>query len=121
MIATDMASSITNKSAVDHFPGITWEEVKGLTGAVDMLIGFDNHNVFPVEKARKGSLALWSSVFGTGWMLAGRTAGNCACGDCRWLAQPTVNSAATSFKPPDFISAEALGTETPARCAACKS
>ena len=53
LIATDMASSITDKSAVDHFPGITWEEVKGLTRAVDMLIGFDNHNVFPMEKARK--------------------------------------------------------------------
>jgi hypothetical protein len=39
---------------------------------MDMLTGFYNHGMFPVEKARKESVALWSSRFGTGLMLAGR-------------------------------------------------
>jgi hypothetical protein len=121
-IATDIQHHITDESVVMKFRGVRWEEVKGLSGMVDLLIGFDNHDVFPVETAREQDMALWKSKFGTGWMLAGRPAAGCTCGDygCRSMAV-SANSALTIFKPPDFISAEAFGTETPAHYAACRN
>jgi hypothetical protein len=48
-----------------------------LEGRADFLIWFDNHGVFQVKKARRESMALLSTRFGTGWMLAGRTVTDC--------------------------------------------
>jgi hypothetical protein len=40
------------------------------------------HGVFLVEKARKESVDMWSSRFGTRWMLEDRTVMGCTCDDC---------------------------------------
>jgi hypothetical protein len=114
-IATDIQHSIIDMSMVEEFP----EDVQGLAGPVDMLIGFDNHGVFLVEKARKESMALWSSRFK---MLARRTSTGCACNECSCGAVAvTANFAMAAFKPLDFISTEALGTVTQAHSAALRN
>jgi hypothetical protein len=67
-------------------------------------------------------MTLWSTRFRTGWMLVGRTEMGCACGGCSCKATAvTANVAVAALKPVDFISAEALGTETLAHCAACRT
>ena len=70
-IATNIRNSATTNLLMLCLE-VHWEDVQGLTGLMDMLTGFYNHGMFPVEKARKESVALWSSRFGTGLMLAGR-------------------------------------------------
>jgi len=49
-IAKDIRHSIIDRLVVKKFPKVSFEDVQGLTGSVDMLIGFHNHSVFPVEK-----------------------------------------------------------------------
>ncbi len=89
-----------------------------MAGRVDMLLGFNTMGCFPVEADRKGSLALWSSQLGTGWMIAGQPQLSCTCKSCTCTVAVNMVSA-EHFQPLDFIRAEALGTDTPARCAAC--
>jgi hypothetical protein len=36
-----------DQEAVAAFPWVSWKEVKGVTGRVDMLWGFDNLKIFP--------------------------------------------------------------------------
>jgi hypothetical protein len=59
-IVTDVNSGLGREAAA-AFPQVEWEDVKGMAGRVDLLLGFDNMGCFPVEADRKGSLALWSS------------------------------------------------------------
>jgi hypothetical protein len=120
-IATDLRHTLKDSSVLADFPEVTWEQVEGLSGQVELLIGMDNCRVFPAERSRKNSVALWASQFGTGWMLAGTTAASCACSECKCALPARAAAAAAMFRPPDFISAEAMGTETPARCATCRS
>jgi hypothetical protein len=118
-IVTDVNSSLDREVAA-AFPQVEWEDVKGIAGHVDLLLGFDNMGCFPVEGDRKGSLALWSSQLGTGWMIAGRPQQGCMCKSCTCtVVANTVG--AEHFQPLDFIRAEALGTDTPARCVACRN
>jgi hypothetical protein len=77
----DVNSSLDREAAA-AFPQVDWEAVKGVAGGVDMLLGFDNLGCFPVEADRKGSLALWSSQLGTGWLIAGRPQPSCTCESC---------------------------------------
>jgi hypothetical protein len=95
--------------------------VEGVAGKVDMLLGFDIHGIFPLEKERKGQLALWSSRLGTGWMIAGRADPECQCNKCECTVAISNNLTASCFQPLDFIRAEAMGTDTPARCPTCRS
>jgi hypothetical protein len=57
-IATDIMHSITDKTVVEKIPEVWWEDLQGLTGTADMLIRFDKHGMFPVEKVRRESMAL---------------------------------------------------------------
>ncbi len=87
---------------------------------MNLLLGFDNMGCFLVEADRKGSLSLWSSQLGTGWMIAGRPQQSCVCESCTCTVV-TNAVGAEHFQPLDFIRAEALGTDTPARCEACRN
>jgi hypothetical protein len=59
---------------------------------------------------------MWNSKLVTGWMIAGQAWLSCSCENCTCVALMNgVN--AELFKPLDFIRAEALGMDTPARCA----
>lgn len=66
----------------------------------------------------KDSLELLSSQLGTGWMIARRAQLGCTFEECACTASVYVVRA-EYFQPLDFICAEALGTETLARCVAC--
>ncbi len=118
-IVKDVNSSLDREAAA-AFPQVEWEDVKGMAGHVDLLLGFNNMGCFLVEADRKGSLALWSSQLGTGWMIADRLQQSCTCESCTCTVVTNM-VAVEHFQPLDFIKVEALGTNTPARCAACRN
>lgn len=99
-IATDLRHTLKDSSVLADFPEVTWEQVEGLSGQVELLIGMDNCRVFPAERSRKNSVALWASQFGTGWMLAGTTAASCACSECKCALPTRAAAAAAMFRPP---------------------
>src|SRR5450830_458158 len=119
-ITTDLTSCLDREAAA-AFPDVPWEDVKGVQGKVEMLMGYDNAGIFPLERERKGQLALWSSRLGTGWMIAGRADPECQCNKCECTVAISNNLTASCFQPLDFIRAEAMGTDTPARCPTCRS
>jgi hypothetical protein len=85
-------------------------------GTVQLLLGMDHLYLHPKEVERTGSLALFLSFFGirTGWSVAG----NLAKGASGKVFVGAIRQG--HYVPLDFLSAEALGTETLRRCAAYK-
>jgi hypothetical protein len=66
-IVTDINCGLDWEAAA-AFPQVNLEDLKDAAGWVDILLGFNNFEIFPKEVARKDSLALWSFQLGTGWM-----------------------------------------------------
>ena len=134
-------------SMAESFPEASPEEVLGVSGEVEMLIGLDAAGIFPKKTRCVGRAALWASNFGSRWMLVGSQP---APEDkfCRVLVAQDeetallkpglkLRSRATSavlpkkmtepcsgsvdhFVPSNFIAAEAMGTEVPRRCPSCR-
>jgi hypothetical protein len=75
----------------------------------------------PREQERGDGVVLYQSESNTGYV---------ACGDLNWVGGHRVEGKpktkvlscwSTLFNPPEFIPAEAMGTELPQRCPACKN
>ena len=88
----------------------------------EMLIGLDYINLHPSKYKEVGRLAVLTSAFGTGVLVAGGGGGSN-------MAQHAVFGGSTSnmprcfatAKPPvDFLTAEGFGVDLPKRCKACK-
>jgi hypothetical protein len=90
-IITDVNSRLDREAAA-AFPQVEWEAVKGVAGP-----GFDNLGCYPVEADCKGSLALWSSQLGTGWMIAGRPQLSYTCESC--MGMVAVNTVGAEHLP----------------------
>jgi hypothetical protein len=87
-------------------------------GPIQLLIGMDNMEEAPREEDRAQGVALYSSRFGTGYV----TGGNMTCLPGQQPTPVKVLSCRTMlFNPPEFIPAEAMGTELPRRCPACRN
>ena len=56
------------------FPEVPAGGLVTAAGEVSLLMGQDNHRLFPTERRRVGDAALYASRFGTGFIAAGRTA-----------------------------------------------
>jgi hypothetical protein len=102
--------------AKQAFVSIPEKEIQAPRGVVNLLIGLDHLYLHPVEVERTGNLVLYLSMFGirTGWIVAG---------NLKEAARGTVWVGSVRqghYVPLDFLSAEALGTETMRRCSACK-
>jgi hypothetical protein len=119
-------------------------------GDIDLLIGLDRLDLAPVPWETRGCLTLFKSRFGSGWFVAGkvecqsskteREATVLLCADAYDPGELEVTPAGSQgkescfcqtavclsvrrglFAPADFLSAEAMGTEMPRRCATCKN
>ncbi|OBQ35853.1 MAG: hypothetical protein AN484_26035, partial [Aphanizomenon flos-aquae WA102] len=129
-------------SEVMHkFPEVTPEDVPDEEGPVDMLLGLDAACMFPEKVRSEGGAALYSSEFGTNWMLVGtqhdvEDGFNQVMEDRRTEAKTRTMAAQAAmlpakqgepgwkgkefFVPSNFIAAEAMGTEVPRRCPSCR-
>jgi len=101
---------------VEAFPEVPEAEVCYPKGEVNLLIGLDNAFLHPVEVERTENMILYISMFGvkTHWMVAGLVSSGSK------FRAIVAGARVGHFVPLDFISAEALGTEMPRRCASCK-
>jgi hypothetical protein len=88
-------------------------------GPIHMLIGMDHMKDTPWEQDRAEGVVLCQSEFN-----------NLACGNMNkefsnqrreGPAVKVLSCRSGLFNPPDFIPAEAMGTELPRRCPACKN
>jgi hypothetical protein len=86
-------------------------------GRVDILVGICDVDLAPKEVHRAGRLILLQSKFGTGYLVGGRVGQ----GDSGpKLTGRALKARINTFTPMDFISAEAVGTDVPRRCATCR-
>ncbi|OBQ33301.1 MAG: hypothetical protein AN484_27275, partial [Aphanizomenon flos-aquae WA102] len=127
---------------IDNFPEVTRDDIEDDQGPVDMLIGMDAASLFPAKVRTEGKTALYSSEFGTNWLMAGRQQpSDSGYADVMMtvrketseraakarpamteekLLQPSCR-AVEHFVPHNFIAAEAMGTDMPRRCTSCKN
>jgi hypothetical protein len=98
----------------EHFPETDVGKFSNPGGEIDLLIGMDNHQLWPKEVSRGKRLLLWESRIknDSPLIVAGSVASS---GPWAFSGHARV----THFNPQDFISAEALGTDIPRRCKAC--
>jgi hypothetical protein len=114
---TGNATSLNLGKAKALFPSAA-SMLESRAGPIQLLIGMDHMEEAPREEDRAQGVALYRSKFGTGYVAGGNMT-------CLPGHQPTpvkVLSCRTMlFNPPEFIPAEAMGTELPRRCPACRN
>ncbi len=104
------------------FPSVA-DNLEPPTGPIQLLVGLDHmeeapKEEAPKEEARAQGVALYSSRFGTGYV----TGGDMTPPQGQDSTPVRVLSCRTTFfNPPEFIPAEAMGTELPRRCPACRN
>ena len=105
--------------AQNLFPQLTGHKLQQAQGEIDLLIGMNYANLLPTQVSINDNLALYTSLFGTGFVVGGKIGSTLSNLDS-FAGIVTTNS--TFFiKTPDFITAEGLGVDTKRRCKACGS
>jgi hypothetical protein len=105
----------------DMFPQISDMSIKNPMGKVDILIGLPHNGLHPKELATVGNLRLYESQFGSGHLIGGKIGNDGHQTDSVTLTATVLKIRQGHFSPMDFLSAEAVGTEVPRRCAFCKN
>ena len=122
----EITSSIKEVSKSDFeiankmFAGTRQMSIENPSGKVDILIGLAHNGIHPKEVATVGNLRLYESMFGSGHLFGGKIGSNGHQTGGATLTATVLKIRQGHFSPPDFLSAEAVGTETPRRCATCK-
>ena len=117
-----ITGDISSPSDVDlqeFFPQSDVQKITLPSGSVDLLVGINYPNLFPVQIASKGNLALYKSMFGSGFLVGGNVADRIPDPAKCHHAAIVAHGIAKSLVP-DFLSAESLGVELPRRCRACQ-
>ena len=96
------------------------DEVQRPTGAVELLIGMENADVMPVRCRAAGSLVLFASEFGSGYVVGGKYPGQKKQTEIVHFAKKVTHAEGRAVKLVDFWSAEAFGIDIPRRCRNCK-
>jgi len=104
-----------NLEQAQHVFSVT-EKLTTPAGKIDLLMGVDYLYLHPLEVRREGKLTLYVSMFGheTKWVVAG------VLGQTEKGHVISMAARVSHFVPVDFLSAEALGTDLPRFCRACK-
>jgi hypothetical protein len=96
-------------------------KLKSPEAPVHMLIGMDHMKDAPQERDRAEGVVLYHSKFNTGYVACGNMS-HVPCDQARKGPAVKVLSCRNGlFNPPEFTPAEAMGTELPRRCPACKN
>jgi hypothetical protein len=90
-------------------------------GQIHMLMGMDHMNNAPREQERGEGVVLYQSEFNTGYVACGNMNRS---EDHRVEGRPktkVLSCRSMLFNPPEITPAEAMRTELPRRCSACKN
>ena len=98
--------------------GMRSQDVQRPVGAVDLLIGMENADIIPCKIKTSYKLALYQSLFGTGFLLAGKHDSIKREGSD--LSHVVCRTDVAKVKLTDFITAESFGIDLPRRCKNCK-
>jgi hypothetical protein len=88
---------------------------------IPMVIGMDHMKNAPRKQKREDGVMLYQSEFNTGYMACGDMNQGSTAGMQKDLMLRVLRCRSSLFNPPEFIPAEAMGTELPGRCPACKN
>ncbi len=114
---TGNATSLNLSKAKALFPSVA-STLESPAGPIQLLVGMDHMEEAPREVERAQGVVLYSSKFGTGYV----TDGDMTHPFGQEPASVRVLSCRTTlFNPPEFITAEAMGTTLPRRCPACRN
>ncbi len=105
------------------FPTV-FQDMESPGGLIRLLIGMDHFEDAPREQERGKNLVLYKSAFETGYMVCRNMSSNEGTGGGslrQSVPQKVLSCRSVLFEPPEFIPAEAMGTELPRRCPACKN
>ncbi len=91
-------------------------EARRSSGPVDLLVGIGAAALHPRFECMRGDWSVFSSSFGTRFLAAGGAGSTATAGAARAIALVAGSREAV---PPDFVTAEALGTDAPRRCVNC--
>jgi hypothetical protein len=95
-------------------------KLKSPEGPIHMLIGMDHMRDAPREWDRAEGVVLYHSEFNTGYVACGNMNQESSNQICEKPAVKVLSCRSGLFNPPDFIPAEAMGTELPCRCPAAR-
>ena len=98
--------------------GVEVEDVDRPVGPMDLLIGLGEVDLQPVRVKVVDKLALYSSSFGSGYVIGGSSGE--AVENLNAYAEQAAHAAGRVVKTIDFLSAEAHGIEVPKRCRNCR-
>ncbi len=90
-------------------------------GSVHMLVGMDHMKDAPKEQARKEEVMLYQFELGPGHVACGNMGGIAVEKGSMKSESRVLSCRSLLIQPPEFIPAEAMGTELPHRCPACKN
>ena len=99
------------------------EDVMRPVGEVDLLVGMEHAGIMPCRRDSIKKIVLYSSIFGTGFVVGGlpeQPAGCAGAGGLDEMAYTVARSESRCIKPTDFITAEGFGVDIPRRCRNCK-
>jgi hypothetical protein len=114
------AVSINLEKAKRLFPSVAGS-LKSPEGPVHMLVCLNHMRDAPKEQARKEGILLYQCELSTGHVAYGNMGGMAVERKVAKLESRVLSCMSTLFHPLEFIPAEAMGTELPRRCPACKN
>jgi Pao retrotransposon peptidase len=118
-ITTGMAVSGLDR-VLKLFSCLSQQDVEPPVGEVDLLVGMGYVHLLPVRQQLVGQLAVYCSLFGTGFLLGGKHP------DLRGMAVRDNFAHCVSYaehkiiKPLDFFTAESFGVDVPRKCKSCQ-
>ena len=104
-------NSQMNTHILSHFAeNLSTNDVVTDVGDIDLLVGMTNAQLHPEVHSTYGTTCLYTSKFGSGWIVAGK-----------WNADTKSAGfvGSTGGSVPDFLTAEGLGIQLPRRCKTC--
>ncbi len=112
---TGNASSLNMNKAKALFPFAAYE-LESPAGPIQLLIGMDHMEEAPREEDQAQGVALYRSKFGTGYVAGGDMSYQLGYQNRVGSSAKVLSCLSGLFNPPEFIPAEAMGTEVPHRC-----
>jgi hypothetical protein len=97
------------------------EQIQRPVGKVQLLVGMNYTDILPVQAEVKKKVALYTSKFGTGYLVGGTLDAAEDGGEhLDTFAHTVCHAGGRTLKPVDFLTAETFGVDIPKRCRYCR-